>query len=438
MSHRRPRAESARSRPARRAGALWLVPAAIVLAGLLLRLSVLDVPSRTPDETFYGRYGYQVAHQGLSFIPFVVYQANRRPAWHVLPCGPQRVGYILLLAGSYAVSGANTVNLVAAVSLLSSSLVLLLLVLLGRRLADAWTTSAAALLLAFSPMDLAIARRGWQDDVLALFVLCMLYACVRAAIEPPRRRWIALFFGAGLIAILIKESAWPVYVAGTLFLAARVRAVRAAAGGDPLPPPSLVLLVGALGAGAALAVVAMACGSLAELRLTLHLAATNSAPNEYMRLNQMGSPLYYVEGLARLVPTAFVLGSAGTALGIFRAHRLAGDRPAAGTGIAVMAWFVAGFAVLAAIYPQRNLRFLSPLQAPCALLGALALREGVRAVLARLPESRRWWVPAGVALLLAGSAALDVARFREFFIRRGAPDLVTPAFRPPPRDTRPG
>ena len=54
-----------------------------------------------------------------------------------------------------------------------------------------WVAVMAMLFLAVSPLDLALARRAWQDDVMALLTLLMSWAFLRhaagVAVGRPRR-----------------------------------------------------------------------------------------------------------------------------------------------------------------------------------------------------------------------------------------------------------
>lgn len=405
-----------------------LAPWTVLILGVGARIATHEVPTRTPDEVFYSRYALAVAEDGLAYFPRFTRQVNEQPKPGDLFSWPERSGYIVALASALKISGQNKVEIGAYLSLAASAIAMALVLALGTALSGPWTASAAVLLIAVSPLDLAVARRTWQDSLLALLALAMVYACVRFCAEPRRWRWPALFFSAGAFALLVKESAWPVYAAGTLALAWAARTPASGHTGGRAIRPVAILAWGAMGVAIASAAIVAACGGPAEALRTWNTSEVVNAPNEYMRLFQTGSALYYFAGLGLLQPVAFTLGLIGAVVAVARPSWLA-DRVSPGPR--VLGWFAIGFFALAAAYPQKNLRFTAPLTAPLALLAALALRSSVEWLAARLPTARRW-IPIVTGLLIALSAVLDFARFREYFDRRGLTDPVTPMLMRPP------
>jgi hypothetical protein len=404
--------------------------------GIALRLAYRDVPQRSPDEVVYAMYAEMVVNQGPGYIPRFVHSTNQNPepghfSW------PQRAGYILILVAAMVAVGQTTVAVAAAVSLAASLLSLGLILWWGRTAFDRWTTTVALLFVATSPIDLAIARRGWQDGVLAFLILLMVFACARSWMDPARWRWPALFLGSGVVALLVKESAWPVYVAGALILAWVAR--RPGTGRAAVPGPARRLALAAFGLALAVAAVIAACGGVGEALATWKTAQIVNVPNEYMRLYQTGSVAYYLTGLGILQPLLFGLGIVGAGVAAARPRWIM-SRPESrksARSLIVLAWLVLGFGTLAALYPQKNLRFVSPLVVPCAFLGAWVLRSLATALAARLPEARRRWVGFALAALVLSSSFQDVMRFRTFFVRRGIPDLATPWLIEPPGTKHP-
>ena len=397
---------------------MWM----ILLLGVALRIAHHPVQQRTPDEMSYTMYAHYVATYGPGYIPRFVRSINQNPepghfSW------PQRVGYIMILAGAITAAGQSRVEVVAAVSLTASLLTLALVWWWGRVAFDRRATAIALLFVATSPIDLAIARRAWQDDVLGWLVLLMAFGCARSWMEPARARWPALFLSAGFVAILVKESAWPVYGAGVVLLAWLAWRARPTA----VPGAGVRLALGALGMAAAVTAIVAACGGVAETLATWKTAQIVNVPNEYMRRYQTGSVLYYLTGLGALQPLLLVVGLTGAITVAVRpwiSRRTEDHRIDA--SLSVLAWLVLGLGAVAALYPQKNLRFVSPLLAPSALLGAWVLQSWALSLASRLPQARRHWVVIGLAALLITSSFLDVVRFREYFIRRGIPDLATP------------
>ena len=67
--------------------------------------------------------------------------------------------------------GRYDTRLITAVSCAASILSLGVLLWIGLRFFNPWITLVAVTLMAVSPMDLAVARRAWQDEVLGCVVL---------------------------------------------------------------------------------------------------------------------------------------------------------------------------------------------------------------------------------------------------------------------------
>ncbi len=414
--------------PVRRAAetqSLRWIPLAILLLGVAVRWAWPHSLPRTPDEEFFTTYARDVAAEGPGLVGRFTAYCLEHPERGLFPW-PQRAGYVWIAGGLMALTGDDSMWLLIGLSTVASVLVLALAGTLALRFGDAWSASATLLALAFSPLDLAVSRRVWQDDVLALFTTGMLAALAFAAARPRRRLPALLFFGLGAIALTVKETALPVLVAGGAFLATR----RAR---DGQGPRAVAFAVAGTAAAAALAatVLTVAAGGLPVIGRLAALARVVNVPNEYMRAYQSGSPLYYAEGLLRLQPVAFALAALAAALAL--AGRWPGPerlraRMAPMCGPA--AWILVGMALAASLYPQKNLRFLSPLYAPAALLAGALLRSAFAAATARLAPARARAAAVALAAVLVLVAAGDLARYHHWFVVRAVPDLATPWFRP--------
>jgi hypothetical protein len=149
-----------------------------------------------------------------------------------------------------------------------------------------------------------------------------------------------------------------------------------------------------------------------------------------MRTYQSGGPGYYARGLLALQPLPVALGLLGAVAVALRAPalRAALEAPRARVALATLAAFTLAFAALALAWPQKNLRFLSPIYAPLDLLAGAVVVAALRRVRARLPAPAFRFGVAVIAVALLGLALADQQRFVELFIRRGIPDLATPWF----------
>ena len=290
---------------------------------------------------------------------------------------------------------------------------------------DAWAAALAVAFLAASPLDLAIARRAWADDVLGLIASAMLWVFLRATAKPGGRVRPAALFALGALASLVKETGLVLVALG----AAGLALIEWRAGRD-WRRSLLIVLGGIAGVAAAAALLSILSGGGAPWIAALGHAGSAVAGNDYVRRYQTGSALYYARGLAILQPVPWLLGTAGALLVAARAPfmRAGWPRPGALAALAVAAWFTLIFGALACVYQQKNLRFLSPVYAPVALLAAALVRSGLAWLGGRLSPRLGRVMVAVATIVLVASLYADLRRFADFFLRRDLPDLATPWF----------
>ncbi len=410
------------TRPARPPLAAWTVGLLLLAAGELLRAQLPPAPRRTPDEVAYVAYCSALLDGGPGAIVRLVEGYRREPGLGEVP-PPTRVGYLWLGSRFMALTGLTSVAGLVLFSTLCSMSTLLLLAAMAVATLDLWTAALAVGFLAVSPLDLAIARRAWVDAVLGLVATAMLWAFVGAARRPGGWMRPLAVFGLGACALLVKETGLLLVSFATVGLAwAEWRATRS------WRRPALMLLGGGASILAAGIALTVACGGLAPWREALGQAARSVATNEYVQRYQTGSPLYYARGLAILQPLPWLLGLVGALLvtggrSFMRAHW---EKPGAGRALTAAGWFVVLFGLAASLYTQKNLRFLSPIYAPVALLAAALVRASLAAARARMPSGAFRTLVLAVAVLLAVAAAADVRRFADFFLKRDILDLALP------------
>lgn len=413
--------------PGPRAGSLldWVprMLCGVVLAlAIALRLVNFPVPERSPDEELYTKFGAHVAREGPAWVTRLVHDFNRGAdvdyPWQ------QRIGFTCLIGLAMRVSGDSTVRTAEAVSTVSSVALVALTGVVASEFLGPWIAVVAMLFLAVSPLDLALSRRAWQDDVVALLTCLMVWAFLRHAARGGRASAVA-FFAISAFTLLVKESAVIPFGLGTLGLVLvagqRTRNWR---------QPSLMLVAGAATALVALGVVVAVSGGWAELRQTIELSREANTPDDYMRQYQSGGVGYYLTGLWLLQPVPFLLGAIATALAVLRAPFLSSyaAQPRARGALVALGWLVAGFAAVAFGFSSKNMRFLSPIYAPVYLLAASLAWASVAFLHAR--AARRLAV-AGIvtlAIAIAASAVLDARRFDHYFNELQIQDLATPWF----------
>ena len=414
----RPRTQS----PARLARALAAI---LIAAGIALRVLHLPVAVYTPDEDAYANfYATPMFDDGPGVLPRLVRDYNARPEMSQFP-SPTRVGHLWAIVGIMNLAGHATIQIAAAVSMIASIVLLLLIARIGLKFLNPRITATALLFAVVSPLDLAMARRVWGDELFALCALGALLAFLEHAAGARRARsWVACLALAGY-SLLVKESGLLVLALATAGLA--VVGWRATGAGGM----ARALGAGAVTALAALGVLAAACGGVPPLVATFTRAAAAGATNAYMRTYQTGGPGYYARGLLLLQPLPVVLGLVAASLAAARPRLvLPGARPAAVLALRALAWTTLVVLVAALAWPQKNLRFLSPIYAPLDLLAAALLWGALER--ARLPATARRIATTLVAAGLLVAAVADHGRFVELFERRGIPDLATPWFTRPP------
>ena len=393
--------------------------AAILLLAAVLRFANFRVVDRSPDEKLWTEFGAHIAREGPAWVTSTA-RAFDRDEDVEFPW-PERIGYTCLVGLAMRVSGDTTVRAPEALSTITSLTAVALTGVIALEFLEPWTAVPAMLFFAVSPLDLALARRAWQDDVMALVTLLAVWAFLRH-LRSGGRGALAAFFAIAGYGMLVKESGVIAFALGTLGLAwiAWLRSRR-------LREPLLVLALGAVTALCAFAVVVGVTGGWAELRRLYALSREALAPDDYLRRYQMGGPGYYVTGLRILQPVPFLFGAAAALLAILRVPFLRGSERSRGA-LAALGALVLGFGAVAFGYYSKNMRFLSPIYAPTFLLAAALIAAIAGWVRARAPRALARTVIAVIAIAVAASAALDVRRFDHWFNELEMQDLATPWF----------
>lgn len=197
-----------------RAKSWAILPLALALAaGVVLATPVTTWRPRA-DEGYYLLYATRVAEQGPGAFPDLFREYLADPLSRQLFPSPIRVTAILLGALAIRLGGPGFPSL-AHLSLAAFLVLLGLVFLGGRRLVGPRTAAATTLLLAASPLQLAMARRALSDSLNATLLIGCLALCIAAvtAERPAPRRWWAVaaayavaFLGRELNLVLIPLS----------------------------------------------------------------------------------------------------------------------------------------------------------------------------------------------------------------------------------------
>lgn len=397
-----------------------------MLVGVLavaLRVAWFGVADRSPDEQLYAGFAHGIAQQGPGWFPNMVSLYTNDgdvdyPWVH-------RAGYLSLVALAQLATGRHD----AVAGELLSTLASLAGIALAGVLAWRWAGPLASLLtllfLAVSPLDLAIARRAWQDTTIAFLTLAMVGLALRSleAARPWRWRWAYLALSA--FTLLVKESALIPFGLGMLVLTWDAWRHR----GRVLAPVGVLA-----GGGLVLAVLAgtllLLCGGLENARELIRLTPDAWKSDWYIRDYQTGGPGYYLTGLRILQPVPWALGVLAAFVAVLRPRLLAGRDGSAhiATALRLLGGYVLIFLMVSCAYSSKNMRFLSPLYAPVALLAAAVVKRLLSALHAGLPVTAWRTAAAVVAVVLMLSAWSDARRFDHWFNELQIQDLATPWF----------
>ena len=171
----------------------------------------------TPDEKIYMDYATQVADSGIQGARILLGEVQQRHTAVDLS-KPTRFGYINLVVAVMKLSGASAARAAVSVSSIFSILGFLVVALLGLRFFYCWAVLVGLALLSVSPLDLAIARRAWQDSVWGCVGAFLFYLCMEASISSRPKLWRTCFWAVAAYYLTIKSNCTPVYGICTLWL----------------------------------------------------------------------------------------------------------------------------------------------------------------------------------------------------------------------------
>ena len=146
----------------------------------------------------------EVAQSGIGAFRVLVDDFNRTKEQWIYP-PPTRIGYIFLVAELMKLSGASAEKAAVSVSFAFSLLGFFVAALLGLRFFDRWAVLIGLAFLSVSPLDLAIARRAWQDSVVAGIGILLLYLCIEASVSSRPKWWRVSFWIVASYFLLIKR-----------------------------------------------------------------------------------------------------------------------------------------------------------------------------------------------------------------------------------------
>ena len=400
----------------------------IIVVGTAVRVKALDVPDRrSEDEGVYTFCARNVAVSGPGCARMMVEGFNRREEMWPFP-PPFRIGYVYLAGLVMKVSGVMEVQALSAMSCVFSVLTMMLLAVACLRFVNPWIAFGAVTFLAVSPMELAIARRAWQDGVLGFFGLALMYLCCEIAIRP--KKWVlyAPFWALGGYCLLIKESALALYGLCVLWLLF-VLVVRE----KDIVRALKVGVVSLIVAGASYAILFYAVGGAGNVAETLRHTSSSLSRNSYVLKAQSGPWYYAWEAFGILTPVTTLFAFAGAVMAVV-SLRLRGmfdsERDGDVTFIHAMVYFLIALTVMSAI-PEylKNIRFISVIFYPFYVISALGLWSTACFASRKFKKISVKGAAAAAAAVVCLAVLLDYANFHFIFVKHRVMDPVNPILR---------
>lgn len=399
----RPPIPVADSRPAASRRPRFLIgSAAILVAAVAARWWFFDVSQFRADEEVYIHYATRISAAGTSQFRALAVEYASDPYLWAFP-NPLRVLYILVTAVACRVAGACSGPTIAAVSFLSGIGLVLLTLIMAQRMVGDRVALLSGLLVAFSPLQLALSRRAWQDGLFSLFVLLALWAFWERS-RSQRNGWDILLGGSLVAALLIKESALILLIILLAFLAGRKWL------GNRDIPRARSLLVALL-----LPLPLAACALLLlvpDLPLLIRVYSgwqTGLRTGPYSITYSQGPWFRYVIDFFLLSPVTILLA-------ISSYVRPGSEQEDRFLGRSTLLLFVAF-----SLVPLKSVRYVSFLDIPIRILAVLTLISMLRHPIG---TALKGWGPVIAVLLLA---AYDLSLFHSVFISGGVYDPHTAA-----------
>lgn len=397
---------------------------AILSTGITLRIDNLsNVVSRSPDEHFYTAQANTLIQKGLlKGTRFLVKEFNSNKELWIYP-PPYRVGYIGFLAGVMKLINNTDINVGAYISCAFSIISLLVLVLLGLRIFNPWITLFALLFISVSPMDLAIARRTWQESMLGCLGALILYLTCKITRDTRKIFYYIPLVLIGGYCFLIKELAAAFYglsvmwLLWTLFFKERAffRGL-------------LLISLAALSGAVSILILSYTSGSFEAILETLRNFKTVATTAQYAIDYQSGPWYYFVQGFWILSPTTTILFFVGILGTIFLNNRLktiafipSDENNQAILYIIFLVLTLGGF--LSLMPNMINLRFASTLYIPFYLLGGVGLWYLISLIKLKVRNFSFYLIVSFIIAAAMAFAARDYYSFDKIFLKTGIKDV---------------
>ncbi len=354
----------------------------------------------TTDEGYYFKYATYIAKNGIMGFPglFSDYIQNNG---HWLFPSPIRIGYIIISSIWLKIFGQTFFNL-ACLSLFSFYVFLIFCFYFIKKYFDQRIASLSVVLMAFSPLNMAMARRALMDATVNLFTVASVWFFLESLKEKRLSKTI-IFIAIYTATILIKENSVLISVFFVFYILMRRLIFK-----NNLRLIDFLAVTIIPFALAGVVYVALA-GGFTPVADTVKIILSSPHFNRYAILFGSGSWVRYIIDFMLLSPWTCILAIGFTVYYLIRPEW---DEPT---------FYLILFSLTMVIlmdFFTKNIRYLLMLDMPIRLLAVLALGK----LTGRIFKNSATFV---VGIFIAAIALFDCLNFIDFFIQQGIYDPVS-------------
>ncbi len=405
------------------ANVVWVALFVLICATAVgLRLNNQKVAWRTPDEKIYMNYAKQVALTGNKGAQAAIQSYNQDNAQWVYP-PPIRLGYNCLVALTMNLSGTSAERAAVSISVAFSLLAFFFTILLGLRFFDRWAVLIGLALMSVNPLDLAVARRAWQDSVWGGVGMVLFFCCIESSVGRRTKFWRASFWVVAGYFLLIKESSVVVYGFCTLWMVGTAWVQERS--------PQKCLRITIMSGGVALAsfvALALFSGGVPAVIESVRHSLESRAWNEYSHRYQRGPWHAFMTGFWVITPISTLLAMVGMATASeprkLSPYLSGFDARQRQVVWAMMGLTVVLVAALTLATDLKNLRFVTILFGPFCLLGGVGMMQLLALAKSSFPDFRYRLAVGAAALTIGLTCLMDYQRFERVFVRGDLDDLA--------------
>jgi hypothetical protein len=400
----------------------------IFMLGVTLRVHNLNVVHRSSDEAVYTLQSRVIAQEGVQGIRALISHYNVTEKLWIFP-PPIRLGYLWVISSFMNISGIDDERAGSYLSFAFSVITLFLLIVLGLRFFNVWIMLFALLLLSVSPMDLAIARRTWQDSMVGCFGMALVYCSCELLRSVSQHKddplsfktaggmcqilWFLIFVSIGSYCILIKESGSVIYgltaiwVLGVLCIKEK-----------NISKSIYFILYGMLGAVIGITIFARAAGGINNILTVLRHVKDAMPTNAYAIKYQTGPWYNLIYGLWLLSPASTLLYFVGIFSAVLRKDLKEK------TAVFGLIFFVVTLMTITSLTPYcQNIRYISALYGPFYLIAGFGVWNIMLLISSLLKKVPFWSIILIFMFLVCSIAVYDYRNFEKVFIRTEIADV---------------